>query len=515
LKQQKTSILENFRIRPGDKLETVIKKKHPWSSSYRIIQKSVDARRADVFIQYTVELFQSQNPPEWQNQELPKWDGSTPEISIVGAGPAGLFAALYLTERGVPFKLFERGKNISDRMKDIAAFWKTGVLEPDSNVCFGAGGAGAFSDGKLTTRIRSPWLKWIRQQFFRFGATEDVLYYSNPHIGSNQLRTVIRNLVAYLQEKNPDSIHFEHCVTGFKTDGAQITALITNQGEYSCESVIFAPGHSARDSYRMLHHQKIHMESKAFAVGFRVEHAQKWLDKLQYGRYAGHEDLEPATYRLADHDKNSGVGVYSFCMCPGGHVLKANHEAETICINGMSNYERNSPFCNSAVVISVAPELFGSDYDSGIQFQYQLERAAWLMVAESNPLAIPAQSVTGFLNGRLESLDDFSDTAAISPLLSAPLHKLLPDKLTQRICEGISKFERKMPGFAGKHAKLMGVETRTSAPVRILRQPDTLSSIKYHNFYPCGEGAGYAGGIMSAANDGIRVSEAILENLGK
>ena len=427
---------------------------------------------------------------------------------IVGTGPAALFAALRLTEAGWPPLLLERGKEVPERVKDVEKFWRSGILDPESNIQFGEGGAGTFSDGKLFTRLNDPRVAAILNIFSHFGAPAEILYLQKPHIGTDRLRRVIMAMRQYLKEQGAE-FHFQAKVTGLKIfQGNLQGVVINNQKEVGTPILLLGPGHSARDTYRMLDNAGVAMESKPLAIGLRVEHPQRLIDRIQYGSSAGHPRLPPAEYQLT-YRCSKGRAVYSFCMCPGGAVIAASSELQGLVTNGMSLFRRNSPWANSALVIQVGLEDFGTQGPfAGMEFQRRWEEKAF-QLGGGNYHA-PAQGLPDFLEGREpSSLRKTSFKPGITP---ARLEECLPLFVAESLREALPYFNRKMPGFSSTEAMLLGIETRTSAPLRILRGEDYQSQ-NVRGLYPIGEGSGYAGGIVSSALDGMKAAEAILKKL--
>ena len=422
-------------------------------------------------------------------------------IVIVGMGPAGLFCALRLVWHGLPATVLERGKPVTQRVKDVALFWQKGMLDEESNVQFGEGGAGTFSDGKLTCRLRDPNSRWILEQLTRFGAPAEICFQAKPHIGTDRLRKVVAQITAFLQQKGCVLQYSTRC-TGFGSTKNRINVAYTaNNEELPCRHLVLAIGHSARDSYAMLASSKLIMEAKPFAIGLRVEHPQSLIDKIQYGK--PHPALPRADYALTFNNKNSGRSCYSFCMCPGGLVVASSSEAGMVVTNGMSNLGRNSDLANSALVVNVRPEDFGAtDPLAGIRFQQHWERLAF--AAGNSSYHAPASNLLAFLGSGSGNFCSSYRPAVVEADLSA----LLPDYVTRTLQEGIIAFGKKMKGFVTAEATLTGVETRTSAPLRILRGKD-CQALSIAGLYPAGEGAGYAGGIMSAALDGVRIADMI------
>ena len=437
-----------------------------------------------------------------------------PEVRpvVVGAGPGGLFCALVLARCGAKPILLERGQCVEQRKRDVEHFWATGELDTTSNVQFGEGGAGAFSDGKLNTGTKDPRHGFILEEFVRFGASEDILIDAKPHIGTDKLYVVLQNLRKELLSLGAE-VRFGHQVTGIETADGHVTALrvASPEGDYTLPArhVVLAIGHSARDTFVMLKALGVPMEPKPFAVGVRIEHRQSDMDAAQYKAAAGHPGLPPTSYKLAYHT-SAGRGVFSFCVCPGGQVVAAASEEGRVVTNGMSEFARDRENINGALLVSVTPEDFGSpDTLAGVAFQRKLEEAAYHMGGEI--YAAPAQTVGDFLSHR-PSTKAGRVTPSYRPNVRwCDLHECLPDFVCAALEEALPELERKIRGFASPDAVLTAVETRSSSPVRIVRDKTYQSEVR--GLYPCGEGAGYAGGIMSAAADGIRCSEQILEEL--
>lgn len=423
-------------------------------------------------------------------------------IVIVGTGPAGIFAALRLAEYGLVATVLERGKPVEERVRDVQRFWSLGELDPESNVQFGEGGAGTFSDGKLTTRVNDPNIRYVLEKLVAFGAPEEIAHLAKPHIGSDRLRGVIRGIRQHLAAGGFD-IRFGNRLTGLDKTGNRLASVTVNDSvELPCDVLVLAPGHSARDTYRMLKESGVELVSKPFAIGVRVEHPQELIDRIQYGKNppAG---LPPAEYALAWNDPATGRSCYSFCMCPGGVVVAGSSDPNGVVTNGMSGYLRDAPHANSALVVNVTPADFGgSDPLAGVEFQRVWERKAF--AAGGRDYRAPAQNLMAFLGAK-----GGTPFSSYRPgVREAALHEVLPPYVTATLKEGLGHFDRKMKGFVTAEATLVGVETRTSAPLRILRGED-FQSVSLSGLYPAGEGAGYAGGIMSAALDGIRVADAI------
>lgn len=422
---------------------------------------------------------------------------------VVGSGPAGLFAAYFLAENGYSPLLLERGEEIRERVKTVQKFWETGILNKESNVQFGAGGAGTFSDGKLGTLVKDKCFrgKKVFEIFVKHGAPAEILYENHPHIGTDILRIVIQNMIDYIVDRGGE-IRYQSCLTDITVLNARISEVeINHQEKIACDVLVLAPGHSARDTFQMLYQKGLSMKAKPFAVGVRIQHPQKMINQSQYG-IENHAKLPPANYKLTYKATNQR-GVYSFCMCPGGYVVNASSEEGRLAINGMSNYTRESENANSAIVVTVSPSDFGFHPLDGITFQQKLEEKAYQM----GDGAIPVQLWKDFKAG--QNSHSFEE---VSPVFKGNyhftnLHEILPSYICDSIQEAIPMFDKKIHGYAREDAILAAVESRTSSPVRIERDDLFLSNIK--GVYPCGEGAGYAGGITTSAMDGIKVAEAI------
>ncbi len=519
-------LLRNLKLKPGEdeiRLLTMVALTLGVELAdlleFRIQRKAVDARKKpDIKLVYTVcfsladetaILKRLHTIPDLEqlNTETPLFFNkcsSSEAIVIAGMGPAGLFCALRLNAYGIRATVVERGKPVDLRVRDVANFWKDGLLDSESNVQFGEGGAGTFSDGKLTCRIRDPNTTWVIKQLVNFGAPSEILYQAKPHIGTDRLRSVvisIRNMLV----KQGFAIRFSTRLTGLicKPDHPRKISAVqcNNSEELLCSHLVLAIGHSARDTYSMLVNQNLLMEAKPFAIGLRVEHQQELIDRIQYGK--SHPALPRADYALTWNNPATGRSCYSFCNCPGGQIIGASSEPEMLVVNGMSNFKRDSGYANSALVVNVRPEdFFGSDPLAGVRFQQYWEHRAFL--AGGGKYCAPSQNLLEFIGaGKGTTRSSYHPCT-----VEADLSTLVPDYVTATLREGIVSFDRKMKGFITAEATLTGLETRTSAPLRIIRDEYCQSPVM-GGIYPCGEGAGYAGGIISAALDGVRIADII------
>ncbi len=420
------------------------------------------------------------------------------QISIVGFGPAGMFAALALSEAGYRPTVYERGSSLDERVKKVSSFLEGGSFDKNTNVQFGAGGAGTFSDGKLTTRINDPLASYVLSRLRQFGAPDDVEWKARPHVGTDVLRKVVSNIDAHIRESG-GNVFYDTKVTfsggAFYAEGEKLTG-----------PVILAVGHSARDTYSELMIGGFSVEPKPFSVGVRIEHGQSWLDRAMFGNFAGDPSLGRAEYAFSLREGDRGV--YTFCMCPGGVVVPSSSDYDEVMTNGMSNRDREGRNANAAVAVSVLPADFGSTPEGAIEYQRRLERAAFS--AGGGDFSAPVQLVGDYFDRRPSTgTGEIEPTYMGGRVAPTDIRSLLPANIGDMIEKGIRAFDRKLPGFAAPDAPLTGFETRTSAPVRILRS-ETLEAPGMKDVYPCGEGAGYAGGIVSAAVDGLRVAKAII-----
>ena len=480
----------------------------------RVIKRSIDARSAPVKVNLSLEIFEDHEPqPAPIHFDYPDVSNST-EVVVVGSGPAGLFAALRLIEQGYKPILLERGKEVLPRKQDIAQINRNQEINPDSNYAFGAGGAGTFSDGKLFTRSkkRGDYNKALQALVFH-GATPEILYEAHPHIGTDRLPRIISNICDTIT-KAGGKILFNSKVSGFIIRNSRICGVEVGDERIEGAAVILATGHSAKDIYHTLHRDGVRLEAKAFAMGVRIEHPQRLIDSIQYHMPERGEYLPAAAYTLVNQIE--GRGVYSFCMCPGGFIVPAMTDAAQSVVNGMSPSSRNSRWANSGLVTEVRVEDFAhleAEYGAlaGLVFQQQLEEAARLNGGDRQ--IAPAQRVSDFVSGRASS--SLPSTSYVPGLITSRLDKWMPDFMASALRKGIASFDRKMRGYVTPEAIVVGVESRTSTPVRIPRDKDTLMHPEIEGLFPSGEGAGYAGGIISAALDGEKIADAVVAYIRK
>lgn len=486
-------------------------------TSLEVVRRSIDRRRAEPVFSFTVDLHLADesrgcvaahgvervaapSPPEIPMGEEPL---EHPPV-VVGTGPAGMFAALYLAQRGFRPIVLERGDRMNHRVAKIRDLNRDGALDPESNYLFGEGGAGTFSDGKLTSRSKDPRARWVLREFRDRSGVPSVTWDHRPHLGSDRVRTVVGRIRQEILSLGGE-IRFRCRVDRLRLRDGRVTGVVTSAGDVPAAVVVLAPGHSARDLYRALHQQEVAMVPKAFQLGFRVEHPQSWVDTRVWGRFAGKPELGPADYRLAV--KARGAGVYSFCMCPGGEIIPAISDVGHMNTNGMSWSSRATGFANSGLVTTLEPESFpGEGPLAGVFWQERLEAHAAALAGGG--LAVPAQRLQDWIQGRPS--DSLPSTSCRTGLVPAPLRSVVPEQVDRLVRDVMGGIERQMPGFLQEEALLVGPESRSSAPVRLVRDPRSLESPGTEGLLPVGEGAGYAGGIVSAAVDGLRAAEVIV-----
>ena len=483
-------------------------------TAVRILRRSIDARQRTIYVNLKVRIYINEQPAddEYQHTDYPDVCGC-PQVIVVGAGPGGLFAALRLIEHGLRPIVIERGKNVHDRKRDLSLITKTQQVDPESNYCFGEGGAGAYSDGKLYTRSKKRGsIEKILHVFCQHGASTNILADAHPHIGTDKLPRVIENMRNTIIRCGGE-VHFQTKMTQLLLKESQVVGILTADGREWRGPVILATGHSARDVYRYLAGSGVEIEAKGIAVGVRLEHPSMLIDQIQYHNRQGRGKYLPAA-EYSFVTQVEGRGIYSFCMCPGGFVIPAATDRQQIVVNGMSPSNRGGQWSNSGMVVETrSDDIEGDDPLRVLNFQEELERTCWQQ--GNMKQTAPAQRMADFVNKRLSY--DLPRSSYAPGLISSPLHFWLPSSISHRLQEGFKAFGRQCHGFLTNEAVMIGVETRTSSPVRIVRQPETLMHVRLQGLFPCGEGAGYAGGIVSAGVDGERCADmcaAYLEGCG-
>ncbi|MDR0803015.1 FAD-dependent protein [Fluviicola sp.] len=487
--------------------ELNLKKDDPFVYKWR--KRSIDARKREIKINAGFEVFPDGKIPPFNADFSPqKVSADSKTVHIIGAGPAGLYAGLRALELGLKPVIFERGKDVRSRRRDLARLNKDHLVNSESNYCFGEGGAGTYSDGKLYTRSKKRGdvmkaLKW----FVHFGAHEDIIVDAHPHIGTNKLPRIIVAMRDFIREYGGE-VHFESKLTGLEIQNGEVCKIEINQAEkIPCKALILATGHSARDIFCLLQDKQVKIQAKAFALGVRVEHTQALIDEIQYHGRLNDAFLPPASYALVTQAEDKGV--YSFCMCPGGIIAPCATAAGEVVTNGWSPSRRNNPTSNSGIVVSVEPvELPGYSEDNpfvSLKFQQEVEQACWK--AAGSTQAVPAQRLKDFVDGKKSK--DFPRSSYQPGIVSVDLNTILPDFITRRLRKAFVDFDRKMKGFLTNDAVLHAPESRTSSPVSVPRDPQTCMSVNTKGLFPCGEGAGYAGGIISAAIDGMKCMDAV------
>jgi hypothetical protein len=522
ISQIKLDVKDDIRVIPK-KIAKQLRLKAEDILEYNIYKESIDARRGAVKKVYTVD-FKVRNEKKLLSKH--KKLSLTPDLAykpvksgekdldhrpvVVGFGPAGIFAALILSEAGYRPIVFERGQAVDDRTVSVEHFWKTGELNAESNVQFGEGGAGTFSDGKLTTRIKDPRCRKVLSELVQAGAPEEILYKNKPHVGTDKLKPTVKNIRERIKALGGE-VHFSKKVEKIEATHGCVSAVVLLNGErITTDIVIMAMGHSSRDTFEMLLDMGVDMQSKPFAVGVRIEHPQQMIDKVQYSQDERPEGLGAAEYRLT-HQTAEGRGVYTFCMCPGGQVVASASESGRLVVNGMSEYARDAHNANSALLVSVTPQDYPDKGPlSGMYFQRELEARAF--EAGGSDYSAPVQYVGDFLQGKKT---DAQTIGAVCPsyepsVAGSDFKEIFPDFLIEALKEGIIAMDGKLKGFAREDAVLTAIESRSSSPIRMHRDEQAFESMSLKGLYPCGEGAGYAGGIMSSAVDGIKVAEVII-----
>ncbi|MGO4289674.1 NAD(P)/FAD-dependent oxidoreductase [Chitinophaga sp. RAB17] len=483
-------------------------------TGFNLLKRSIDARSRQAFFVLTLQVFVNEPFTERQHTHpvYPSLPANAPRVLIAGAGPAGLFAALRLIEAGLKPVIIERGKDVRARRRDLAALNKTGIVNPDSNYCFGEGGAGTYSDGKLYTRSNKRGdINRILNIFVHFGAEDKIMIDAHPHIGTNKLPHIITAMREQIINSGGE-VHFEQKVTAIQMKDGAVTGVQTASGQiFEGKQLILATGHSARDIFIMLHQQNILLEAKPFALGVRIEHPQELIDSAQYHCDVRGEFLPPASYSLVE--QVDGRGVFSFCMCPGGIIAPAATDPGELVVNGWSPSKRNNPFANSGMVVTVDESDFAPFAHHGplaaMYFQQAVEKQAY--IAGGGNFIAPAQRMTDFVAKKVSAT--LPACSYVPGLQSTDLRTVLPKVVHQRLAGAFKAFGRKMKGYYTENAVLVATESRTSSPVRIPRNNDTLEHPQVAGLYPCAEGAGYAGGIVSAAMDGERVAAIIADKL--
>jgi uncharacterized FAD-dependent dehydrogenase len=511
------SHLVHFQMLPGDVtndtlIRQIIREKLQLNhTDFKFVwrKRSIDARNKQIKINCQFDVYLLNEKPETIVGFSPQPVHDKKTVVIIGAGPAGLFAALRCIELGIKPVVFERGKDVRARRRDLAKLNKEGIVNPESNYCFGEGGAGTYSDGKLYTRSKKRGdVEKAMRSFVHFGAKPDILVDSHPHIGTNKLPQIISAMREAIIASGGE-VHFESKLTDIKIENQSVKGIEINQHKwFTCDNLVLATGHSARDVFYLLHAKNIKIESKSFALGVRIEHAQELIDRIQYHGNIHGDDLPPASYSLVT--QVDGKGVYSFCMCPGGIIAPCATDKEEVVTNGWSPSKRNNSYSNSGIVVSVEPhDLAGYQNNPFVclDFQKQIEHACWIQSGKTQ--RVPAQRMIDFIEAKKST--DFPRSSYQPGIVSVDLNTIFPDFISKRLRIALIDFGKKMNGFLTNDAVLHAPESRTSSPVSIPRDNDTLEHIEVKGLYPCGEGAGYAGGIISAAIDGMKCVEAIVE----
>jgi uncharacterized FAD-dependent dehydrogenase len=489
------------------------------SSQYRIEKKSIDARSRQIKANLKIGFYPLEHNFQVDlsdRMRLPKLKAGAKKVIIIGSGPAGLFAALRLIRSGIQPIVVERGNNVRERRRDLAAINRHNIVNPDSNYCFGEGGAGTYSDGKLYTRsTKRGDIDSVLETFVAYGANANILYEAHPHIGTNKLPGIIEGIRNAIIEAGGE-VHFNAKVTDFIVDKQQVRGVSLEDGRtFEASKILLATGHSARDIFHLLLNKKIAIEAKPFAIGVRIEHTQKMIDRCQYKLPQRPDYLPPASFSLVTQTKFKGIqrGVFSFCMCPGGFIVPSATEQNQVVVNGMSPSRRDSKYANSGIVVSIMPEdlVKYKEYGplAGMQLQEELEQKAHQLVGGTQKAV--SQLTGDFIKRR--SSNTSHDTSYVPGLQPGEMREFLPDFIAEPLALGLQDFDRKIRDFSSNLGQLIGLESRTSSPVKIPRDRETLEHPEIKGLYPCGEGGGYAGGIMSAALDGIRCAESIISTI--
>ena len=482
-------------------------------SKIHICRKSLDARKRDIMWVYTLivesdKIVQNERVSEYNEEVTPQKKLKSlkdEKIVIIGSGPAGLFCALRLAENGKPSIILERGKPIPERMKDINILEESGILDAESNVVFGEGGAGTYSDGKLTARSLRYESNWFYNKLIQFGAKESIRYEAKPHIGTDCLANIIINVRNELLNLGC-KIFYSQKVIDFEIKDHKVKAVVTESGEsFDADKVILATGHSARDMFIKLHEKGVGMIKKGFAVGVRAEHPAELIQNIQYKNSIYKDILPAAEYALTHKNKKTGRGVYSFCMCPGGMVVNSSSEPDMLCINGMSKSKRDGKFSNAAIVVTVNPQDINGGVIEAIEFQRDIEKRAF---ANQDYFTAPAQRISSFMSGK--SYNSLPQSSYKPNVFFKDMKELFPEFIIDELKLALKVFDNKMRGFCSEDAVLIGAETRTSSPIRILRD-DNRQSVSVQGLFPVGEGSGYSGGIVSSAIDGIMTADMVFE----
>jgi uncharacterized FAD-dependent dehydrogenase len=477
-----------------------------------ILKRSIDARKRAIKYNLKVAVYINEDYVEASNYYSSKIVGSAEEVVIIGSGPAGLFAALYALELGLKPIIYERGKEVRDRRRDLKKIHQDHIVNPESNYCFGEGGAGTFSDGKLYTRSKKKGnVKRALEWFVHFGADKDILRDAHPHIGTNKLPKIIEKMKEEILLKGGE-YHFNSKLTDIKLENKCISEIQINGDQWrKVNHLVLATGHSARDVFELLHNRNISLEAKPFAIGVRVEHSQELIDRIQYHGQLSGDNLPPASYSLVT--QANGMGVYSFCMCPGGIIAPCATAEDEVVTNGWSPSKRNNPFANSGIVVQVSPGDIDANRKNDpfvcLDFQRKVEHDCWVAAGKSQK--VPAQRLKDFVHGRTSA--ELPETSYQPGLSSVDLNEVLPKLISSRLKIAFKDFGKKMDGFLTNNAIIHAPESRTSSPIKIPRNENSLEHEDAKGLYPCGEGAGYAGGIISAAIDGMRCIEKIKEKV--